>query len=95
MVSALLPMTITPTTKERRDLAENGTRTVGGLPILWHDRDIVHACVAGGMHNGVRLVRTLCDRVVPPDGAFVSRALQVSCHACLARSAQLDRPDRQ
>jgi hypothetical protein len=88
-------MTISPTTKERRALAENGTRTVGGLPILWQDRDIVHGCVAGRMHNGVRQVRTLCDRVVPPDGAFVSRALQISCRSCLARSAQPDQPDRQ
>jgi hypothetical protein len=93
--STLMPMTITPTTKERRALAGNGTRTLGGLPILWHDGDVVHACVAGRMHNDVRLVRTLCDQAVPADAAFVSGALQVGCPSCLARTAQLEPPERR
>ena len=88
-------MTISPTTKERQALAGKGTRTLGGLPILWHDGGIVHACIAGRMHNNVRQVRTLCDRAVPADAAFVSGALQVSCQSCLARVVQLETPKRR
>lgn len=58
-------------------------RTIDGMSIFWRDdRGVVHACEVGDIHADVRSVRTVCDRDVPVDVAYLEIDQVITCRTC-------------
>jgi hypothetical protein len=64
------------------------TRTIGGLPIYWTDKEwVTHSCQRVEAVPGIFLVWTDCGRDVPPNAADTTEPGEsVTCAKCLAEA---------